>query len=501
MPKSPQEEGDKDRFSMRVGVEAVSRLKGMNRQVDAGAIPDDQFYHLENSRIVGAPGGGVRPRFGQLRSSSVDDGDVVGLFDASDIGAPTEVGGIGAAFECSDAGPGEPVAQRLYGSGSSIALGSSLAMYDPVNGTRFAGDLNMRQILRDPNAPRVLFVAPPALVGGMSTIEALGANSNRYDRVLSMDYPVTADVLYSGGVTCWTMTVLGGQYFFGRQMFGHLISDPSAGGDLGRSDVAVWDGVSPTITEPLELVQYNGAGSGGLGGPIHGAGAFPVVFTYLGEVWAGISGGSPAYVEPTTTALYRRTGVGTWVPVTIPVTGFALQQAITYPGDGFLYLVGTGTQTGPPPTAGSGPLFILKWNGTTVTVAKGFTYRYIPGPPLEPDLIRSPLYYNPLDGYLYYFWVVASDPIGDTHVPGAGDAWLGRYDGATWDDYYRNFTALGYVDPGFLGSFLGEIHLASQVTTPFGMIKLLRTTGNNLGGSFTPLSNCFSVPRQPGAVL
>lgn len=73
-----QELGVRSPFNIRVGLD-VPRFRGMNRQSDAGAIGDDQFWLIQNARIDGT-GIKNRPGLSALFTEALS-GCVYGIFD------------------------------------------------------------------------------------------------------------------------------------------------------------------------------------------------------------------------------------------------------------------------------------------------------------------------------------------------------------------------------------------------------------------------------------
>lgn len=68
-----------NRFDFRPGIKGFPNMKGMNRQTDPGALPPNQFYHLQNVRCLD---GQIVSRGGSLVSNnSAETGCITGMFD------------------------------------------------------------------------------------------------------------------------------------------------------------------------------------------------------------------------------------------------------------------------------------------------------------------------------------------------------------------------------------------------------------------------------------
>lgn len=68
-------------FQVRHGLTAP-RCRGIKRQGDPARVPQDQFWTLQNVRVVGNQ---LRSRGGQTKvNSSAETGCIVGIFDAGE---------------------------------------------------------------------------------------------------------------------------------------------------------------------------------------------------------------------------------------------------------------------------------------------------------------------------------------------------------------------------------------------------------------------------------
>lgn len=85
MPRSPRELGLRQPYTVKVGVDGLQSLGGVDKESDPAAVLDYKFTHLENTRL--GLDGIVVERGGEAKTHNSPIPALDGFFDTSDIGA------------------------------------------------------------------------------------------------------------------------------------------------------------------------------------------------------------------------------------------------------------------------------------------------------------------------------------------------------------------------------------------------------------------------------
>lgn len=420
--RNQQEQGAKLSRDARTGLGGFPPLKGMNKEGDPGSIPPNQFPQLENIRISAA--GTLFNRGGQSKlNNDAMSGCIKGIF-APEFQFPYSAeGGVFLA-------PGSSSGELLVygGPGLLSVLSAPSVLRDPAD----------RLIEAYAYSGNILVGTGPqgAPVGTSPQVLSLNPQSLTYSVLTTISSPDTEVTdITSIGTTVYIATSLG----------------------TGTGRVLSWNGTSVTAEDTF---------SGNANGTVLGVHNNEPYVLYGGNTGLGF----PA------PALKRKTG-GVWTSITLPAavsTKFSANTMLTYGSnlyiDGF---AGTGTDEG---------AYILVWNGTTCTVARG---------PLGGSswsgtglaVFNSNLYYG--------------------YAGGIDEARIGKYDGVTWTDVEKDLaTQFGSDDlSAQVTPFASQGSLYAAVLGTDGsndIAHIMRSPGTSTSGTWIKLSSISRTSGNPG---
>jgi hypothetical protein len=437
-------------FHNRAGVN-FRRFRGMNREVDPGAVARDQLVYAENVRFQG---NSITDRPGKSKINS--GGALGGGVCIVGIGGtpPPPGGGGGTGVNDCSFDIGSPTGPRLYGALTTTSS-AELHVYDPVNGTKMIHTISLPE-----SVARGYGALEGKLLSGSSHATAVALDvftpnvAQAQQRVL--DTPGTPRIVCSLA------------YFQGKTYLG--VIRPNA--VPVASSVYSYDGV--TVVE--ENVQTHSSGVT--------IGSFaPVLAVYREDLYLAYgSGGGISTAAADSKIRARQSGAWGSIAVTAPpANGLAFTCAAVYRD--VLYLGAYCRTTLSDPATEQA--YIVAYDGTSATI--------VHGPVASPSRIKSLCVY----GGNLYFGLSPTSTVATEGLPS-----IGKFDGTTWTDSYKVITEVAGAFPGHTGmrpygliEYKGELFIvAAGYADSF---KLLRTTSGAVAGTLTVLSTgCFAANDQ-----
>lgn len=485
MPKSPKELGAAQRFSIRGGVD-VPAFGGINKQEDPGAIADNQFQELINVSWKGTKFID-RPGLTKINSSAVD-GEIGGLFD------PTLSGGVGGDPELKETlGPGSPsscTAVTGYGTSNTrlYLVGSNACGSDPYVLYHFAADQSptLQQIHFDPGHNSNNDLSPIGLSSDGETLWMTtglfddSANTMTYEiRVLASRHFNTRPVtLVSKTVSMVNVSpqafpgLAGHAVFQGDRYFGTSATSNAANDTFIK--VFRWDGQTLTEEDSVTIPSAATLAFGYSCAPTTFQEQLIVPICYIRPYSS--SGFAPEYPD----VIRKRTSAGVWSTLSLPasVTNFGAHFGRCAVYKGVLYIFGFGNKTDVHATNEGG--IVLSYDGSSLSVAQT---TIIAGSEGFQEAFRYPVVF---DGYLYYL-----------HTPsGQGtNVYVGRYDGSSWNNTYKNLSEFPVSDPDHVTSmdvYQGKLVVSHYNSTGTPTARLIASPGTSVSGTWTALYSATS---------
>jgi hypothetical protein len=395
----------------RVGGEDIPKFGGVRRECDAGAVPPNMFRDLVNARLRDAPGAPVVSRGGQSKYGGQAPGCVRGIFSPEyDFSTLQPCGGCPEVWE-SDAS--EVTLPSMYLSDDTAIsqnTSPSLSYFNPNQ------DPKLRSIIPCPwDSATVAIYSADGITGYV--LARTNGISPAIDAVLysfkrGLD-PIEVARLVGGG-NAIAFAVGGALMFLGTDLYVALDAPTPA------NDVLVYKLVGSTLVLDDTV---------GIGAPWNSGGGLVVLGSDLYFGASSIAG----------TTNIRRRSAGVWSDVSPPASHSILFHSRLIPYSGAFYF--TGMRFFP-----SGTQYIYKVVGTTHTFERTAA---------GSDVYGAMAAFN---GFLWYVFF------------SSGVMYLGRFDGAVWNDTYHNLSAdypLNDFDAGVLDMivFDGSLRLLVRSDT------------------------------------
>lgn len=363
-------------------------MRGMNRQLDPGAIPPNQFYHLQNARLLE---GEVVSRGGSSKvNTNAETGCITGLFDNLE---PSATGEMLLGIQ---ANPGAPFMANLV---LTDIQGTSLSSLSQ------AGVNGVYTIAIDDTSTYIYF-----------SRSATGGNDLNVYRIAVAGITGNTASIYFSSTSSANSRRAGSIIDFGSKIWLGQGEDAAN----GLTKVFSYDGVS-LVAEDSIAANTGGSASAILGESHNNQ-------LMYGFRWVDRNSSGSGVVIP---AMRIRDSGGSWSSVALPAV-WASGRKQFYTSDIAVYgsktwLAGW-TQGDGTYTTGN----IASWSTAATEVVDERLIGTSLSGGTDRDYVTS---LAVLGGYLYYCWVAA------TGASRLLAAYIGRYDGATWNNTYVDLLA------------------------------------------------------------
>lgn len=396
---------------------ALRRWSGARPEGNPASVPPNMFRVLENVRYYASD---IVERGGQEKlTANTLGGAIRGIFDTSE--------GEGPSSELSDLTPTRP---HLY------------LISNPIRHRTYDSPKNTGWTTNDfPNASYYACLAfgdrtrPDKLITRKTYVLGNGASNLSLDlreiRAGGKGHRMIATLpIVNAGDTVDTRGKALGEY---RNNLWFAYTTLLSGGANAEIKVYKWDGLTATLDHTHTMLQAN----------------LVNVFLceYREDLFLGYGGAAAAGA-----AVKRRLIDGTWGTIALPggITQFYVTSMKVFKDK--LYIAGADV-TG----VGTSVAKILVWDGSATTVAR------TPNPGAHP--LEAVMTLEKLDGYLYF--VHQSNAVGSMTN---ANVILGRFDGTTWTDSYKDLS----------GQFGDTLRIAGSLRSARGDFWLIGA--KNTGG-------------------
>jgi hypothetical protein len=394
--RNEKEQGYRTPIDSRLGVN-IEHFGGVDVESDPAAVVDGRFQSLINALLGTGP---IKNRGGQSKTNLVAIGNIEGMIDASDVGASHEIelepapGGVLRLFWIGT-GSADTIQHKTYDGATLDTLSGTLA---PEGGSPTA-------LLSLVSGPPKLYVGVPSYLSGSDYILPLLRWTDGSPPSGALVNVGTIVNLGAGaGKAQAVVSALARR--FTRLYIGIGSQDTSL---YATASVYSWDGATFTLEDTVTS-PWTAAGET----------IYPILLIDGQRVYAFYAGLHAA--DPDGDYKIRlRNSAGVWSDLTLPAAmSNSLGHFIPTNCDifnGLVYVAGFGQDDANP----IGQFIFSSNAGSNFSLERKI-----------PDSgITAGVDLRTFNGYLYYLWRKLSTT----------NLFLGRYDGATWDDNHIDFTA------------------------------------------------------------